>query len=226
MTPHWQLARRAARLNPSTIREILKITERPGIISLAGGLPAAETFPVEAMAAATARVLAEQGRAALQYAASEGHELGLVGREGLQRAEVGGRLHRHRAAGIDQHLGHQIEALLRAGGDEHLAGVAGQALGLHLGGHPLAQRTVAFAGGVLQRGAALLGQHARGGLGHGLDREGLGRGQAAGQRDDAGALGDLQDLADRRRVQARGAARELPGGRHGAGPSRRAGAGA
>jgi 2-aminoadipate transaminase len=73
MTPHWQLARRAARLNPSTIREILKITERPGIISLAGGLPAAETFPVEAMAEATARVLAEQGRAALQYAASEGH---------------------------------------------------------------------------------------------------------------------------------------------------------
>ena len=73
MTPHWQLARRAARLNPSTIREILKITERPGIISLAGGLPAAETFPVEAMAEATARVLAGQGRAALQYAASEGH---------------------------------------------------------------------------------------------------------------------------------------------------------
>ena len=73
MTLHWQLARRAARLNPSTIREILKITERPGIVSLAGGLPAAETFPVEAMAEATARVLAEQGREALQYAASEGY---------------------------------------------------------------------------------------------------------------------------------------------------------
>ena len=35
----WQLARRAARMNPSIIREILKVTERPGIISLAGGLP-------------------------------------------------------------------------------------------------------------------------------------------------------------------------------------------
>jgi len=69
----WQMAQRAQRLNPSTIREILKLTERPGIVSLAGGLPAAETFPVEAMAEATARVLAEQGRAALQYAASEGH---------------------------------------------------------------------------------------------------------------------------------------------------------
>jgi hypothetical protein len=33
----WAMARRAERLNPSTIREILKLTERPGIISLAGG---------------------------------------------------------------------------------------------------------------------------------------------------------------------------------------------
>ena len=68
----WTMARRAERLNPSTIREILKLTERPGIVSLAGGLPAAETFPVEAMAEATARVLRETPREALQYAASEG----------------------------------------------------------------------------------------------------------------------------------------------------------
>jgi 2-aminoadipate transaminase len=74
-TPHntWQLARRADRLNPSTIREILKITEKPGIISLAGGLPSADTFPVAAMQEATARVLREQPREALQYAASEGY---------------------------------------------------------------------------------------------------------------------------------------------------------
>ena len=68
----WTLARRAERLNPSTIREILKITEQPGIISLAGGLPSADTFPVAAMQEATARVLREQPREALQYAASEG----------------------------------------------------------------------------------------------------------------------------------------------------------
>ena len=68
----WQLARRADRLNPSTIREILKVTERPGIISLAGGLPSADTFPVEAMRVASERVLREQPREALQYAASEG----------------------------------------------------------------------------------------------------------------------------------------------------------
>ena len=71
--PNWPLARRADRLNPSTIREILKITERPGIVSLAGGLPSADTFPVAAMQEATARVLRDQAREALQYAASEGH---------------------------------------------------------------------------------------------------------------------------------------------------------
>jgi len=69
----WQMARRAARLNPSTIREILKLSERPGIISLAGGLPSADTFPVQAMREATERVLRDQPREALQYAASEGY---------------------------------------------------------------------------------------------------------------------------------------------------------
>jgi 2-aminoadipate transaminase len=72
MTP-WKLARRTARMNPSVIREILKLTERPGIVSLAGGLPAAETFPVEAMREAAARVLRDAPREALQYAASEGY---------------------------------------------------------------------------------------------------------------------------------------------------------
>jgi 2-aminoadipate transaminase len=59
-------------MNPSVIREILKLTERPGIISLAGGLPSPDTFPIEAMREATARVLREAPREALQYAASEG----------------------------------------------------------------------------------------------------------------------------------------------------------
>jgi 2-aminoadipate transaminase len=69
----WTLAQRTARMNPSTIREILKLTERPGIISLAGGLPAPESFPVPAVAEACARVLREQPQAALQYACSEGY---------------------------------------------------------------------------------------------------------------------------------------------------------
>ena len=68
----WQLARRAAKMNPSVIREILKVTERPGIISFAGGLPSAKTFPVSEFEAACAKVLHDDPAGALQYAASEG----------------------------------------------------------------------------------------------------------------------------------------------------------
>lgn len=68
----WTLAQRAHKMNPSVIREILKVTERPGIISFAGGLPSPKTFPVEVFAQACAKVLRDDGAAALQYAASEG----------------------------------------------------------------------------------------------------------------------------------------------------------
>ncbi len=68
-----RLARRAAQMNSSAIREILKLTERPGVISLAGGLPAPEGFPVEALREATDRVMRDAPREALQYAASEGY---------------------------------------------------------------------------------------------------------------------------------------------------------
>jgi len=68
----WKLAQRAEKMNPSVIREILKVTERPGIISFAGGLPSAKTFPVDVFTEASTRVLKEDGPAALQYGASEG----------------------------------------------------------------------------------------------------------------------------------------------------------
>lgn len=71
-TTPWTLAQRAHKMNPSVIREILKVTEKPGIISFAGGLPSARTFPVEAFAAACETVLRTDGPAALQYASSEG----------------------------------------------------------------------------------------------------------------------------------------------------------
>ena len=69
----WVMARRAEKMNPSFIREILKVTERPGIISFAGGLPSARTFPVSAFEQACAKVLKDDAQAALQYAASEGY---------------------------------------------------------------------------------------------------------------------------------------------------------
>ena len=68
----WKLAARAEKMNPSVIREILKVTEKPGIISFAGGLPSPKTFPIAEFDAASHKVLSEDGQAALQYAASEG----------------------------------------------------------------------------------------------------------------------------------------------------------
>ena len=59
-------------MSPSVIREILKVAERPGVRSMAGGLPSPDTFPVEALKAACEAVLQRQGREALQYASSEG----------------------------------------------------------------------------------------------------------------------------------------------------------
>ncbi|WP_349740570.1 PLP-dependent aminotransferase family protein [Roseateles cavernae] len=72
MSSPWTQARRAARMNPSIIREILKVTEKPGILSMAGGLPSADTFPVDALKAACDQVLSKNAKEALQYASSEG----------------------------------------------------------------------------------------------------------------------------------------------------------
>ncbi len=67
-----KMARRMAELRASEIREILKLTQRPAVISFAGGLPAAETFPAEDLAGVTARVLSEDGPRALHYSPTEG----------------------------------------------------------------------------------------------------------------------------------------------------------
>jgi 2-aminoadipate transaminase len=67
-----KFAHRMDGVRASTIREILKVTEQPEIISFAGGLPAPELFPLENVLLATERVLREDGVAALQYGPSEG----------------------------------------------------------------------------------------------------------------------------------------------------------
>ncbi|MFC0397518.1 PLP-dependent aminotransferase family protein [Paraburkholderia rhizosphaerae] len=69
----WQLSERARKLTSSAIREILKVTERPEVISFAGGLPAPVTFPAEQMRAASDRILRDAPAAALQYSATEGY---------------------------------------------------------------------------------------------------------------------------------------------------------
>jgi 2-aminoadipate transaminase len=69
----WQFSERAQQLQSSAIREILKITQRPEIISFAGGLPSPLTFPVERMKEAYDKVLLENGKVALQYGPTDGY---------------------------------------------------------------------------------------------------------------------------------------------------------
>ncbi|MGH2610833.1 MAG: aminotransferase class I/II-fold pyridoxal phosphate-dependent enzyme, partial [Tepidiformaceae bacterium] len=66
------LATRTRLMDASIIREILKVASSPGMISLAGGLPAAESFPVDLIEELTGAVLGKHGSKALQYDASEG----------------------------------------------------------------------------------------------------------------------------------------------------------
>lgn len=66
-------ANRTRHMKPSTIREILKLTQRSQIISFAGGLPAPDLFPVAQLKVAAEKVLSEHGREALQYSTTEGY---------------------------------------------------------------------------------------------------------------------------------------------------------
>jgi 2-aminoadipate transaminase len=75
MTPYpgYCFSRRIQATPRSMIREILKVTERPGIISFGGGLPSAAFLDAEGIGKAAAAVLRDSGRVALQYATTEGY---------------------------------------------------------------------------------------------------------------------------------------------------------
>ena len=64
---------RLAGVRRSYIREILKVTQNPEVISFAGGLPSPDHFPAEAFARASSEVLVQSGPQALQYSITEGH---------------------------------------------------------------------------------------------------------------------------------------------------------
>ena len=66
------LARRTQRMQVNAIREILKVASQPGMISLAGGIPAPESFPLELITELNGRVMATYGEEALQYGPTEG----------------------------------------------------------------------------------------------------------------------------------------------------------
>jgi 2-aminoadipate transaminase len=68
------MAKRMQFVKPSFIREILKVTQDPTVISFAGGLPSPELFAVEPMAQAAAKVFRQDGRSAMQYSTTLGHQ--------------------------------------------------------------------------------------------------------------------------------------------------------
>ncbi len=76
MSTAWtsRYAQRTKGMRSSAIRELLKFTQRPEVISFAGGLPASEVFPTERFREACCRVLEQQPHLALQYGATEGYE--------------------------------------------------------------------------------------------------------------------------------------------------------
>ncbi len=69
----YPFARRMNKIPRSFVREILKVTEEPDIISFAGGLPNPLSFPVEGIKRATCEVLDSEGDQVLQYSTTEGY---------------------------------------------------------------------------------------------------------------------------------------------------------
>ena len=86
----FNLSESAKTLKASEIREILKITERPEIISFAGGLPAPELFPIDELLSISTNVLKNEGRIALQYSPTEGYLLlrEMIAKQLMSKAHV------------------------------------------------------------------------------------------------------------------------------------------
>ena len=71
---HYQFSKKIDSLQPSAIREILKATADPSVISFAAGNPAPEAFPIEAVQKITREILEENPILALQYSVTEGYQ--------------------------------------------------------------------------------------------------------------------------------------------------------
>jgi 2-aminoadipate transaminase len=75
MATSWEYryAQRMKGMQSSVVREILKVTSQPDMISFAGGMPAPELFPLKEVEEACVKLLRERGASALQYSISEGY---------------------------------------------------------------------------------------------------------------------------------------------------------
>ncbi len=72
VTGSWKIADHVINLESSIIREILKFSSKPGVISFAGGLPAPELFPIEDLNECANRILKEYGATSIQYSLTRG----------------------------------------------------------------------------------------------------------------------------------------------------------
>ena len=86
----YKFANRAESLKGSEIRELLKLTEQPDIISFAGGLPAPELFPTDKISDLTKEIIDNEGGIALQYSATEGFTMlrEIIATERMRLAKV------------------------------------------------------------------------------------------------------------------------------------------
>jgi 2-aminoadipate transaminase len=75
MQTNWEqrYARRMSNIKASFIRELLKVTQQPDVITFGGGFPASELFPIEKVRVACEKLLSENGQKALQYTTTEGY---------------------------------------------------------------------------------------------------------------------------------------------------------
>ncbi len=89
-----KFAERMNLLQGSEIRELLKLTAQPDIISFAGGLPSPEFFPVEEMKKVSDKVLTEDGRKAMQYSTTEGFE--------TFRQQIADMMKKHNGINVDK----------------------------------------------------------------------------------------------------------------------------
>lgn len=95
MSTAWisRYSQRSKHAQSSVIRELLKMTQKPGVISFAGGLPSPDAFPIQRFEQACHKVLSEEASQALQYGTTEGYEplRDLIGRN-LRRYGIRARL--------------------------------------------------------------------------------------------------------------------------------------
>jgi hypothetical protein len=122
--------------------------------------------------------------------------LDLVLGEGGEGADVGGPFGHDHVAGVAEHPGDEVEGLLGALGDDHVAAGAVDALVPHQLGEDLAQPRVALPTGVLEGGRALVGQHVGDHVPDGVEGQRGREGHAPGEADDLRTGGDGEQGSD------------------------------